>query len=173
MPLKAAPNKPQWEIERSAKDAVSAISTAAKDAVSDLARAAQDARNALAASAADAAKVLVMKQADGGSDHDAIIKLASTVENLDKNVTANLNLMRTDIRDVGSDVASRMLALEQGKLNVRDSYPEKYRADVEKKLEALEASMADLSTHMTKILAYGSVAIFLLGIAMSLLRFWK
>lgn len=97
-------------------------------------------------------------------DHDTIVGLVKSFDNIDKKFTDKFAEVRSDIKEIKDGVASKIAALEQEKLNTKDSYPVLYKIGVEKRLDDLEKESKTQGLTITKIWSYGTAVIFVVGI---------
>jgi hypothetical protein len=158
MPVKNKDNKIKWEIERSTEEAVKAISAAAGEAVKTITSAAGEARTVVSADVAEAAKVLANKNNDGTSDHDFLLTFSAEVK-------TKLNAISDDIKELKDGTSTRIAALENEKLNTRDSYSVLYKTAVETTFKDHEDRLRSNTTRITQIMTWGSAGIIVLGIA--------
>jgi hypothetical protein len=150
-------------IASAARDAVKMIASASLDAAKTLASAAFDARSVVAANASEAAKVLSEKNSDGGSDHDLLTQLNVKVDRL-----------KDDIKEIKDGTTFKIAGLEIGKLDNKDSYAVLYKKCVEDKFTDHEARLRDSEVKINRVMAYGSVVVFAVGLADLLInKFYK
>jgi len=140
------------------------IALAMREALATIAQEQRDAKHVLANDAAIAARQLETRNADGTSDHDVQVKLVQAVANLDRNFTEKFLEIRADIKELKDGTSHRIECLETEKLNIKDSYVALYKAVTDKAIEDLRIDVKNNSTWITRIVAYGSVLLFLVGV---------
>lgn len=149
-------------IKEAAAENVKIIAEAAGKAAQTIADAAKNASQVVANDAATASRVLNVKNADGGSDHDFLLSFAAkTTEKLDN--------IGNDVKELKTGTSARILALETEKLNVKDSYPALYKVPLEKEMLDHENRIRDNERNITKIVAYGTIIVVLLNLAVALI----
>lgn len=97
---------------------------------------------------------------DNTISQDLIVKFAR----LEENVRLNFQQVKDAIKELNDGTANRINKLENDKLNIQDSYPAMYKVDVEKRLTNLETKTDSQGISITRLMAYGSALIFLVGI---------
>jgi hypothetical protein len=130
------------------------IADAVRLALKTIAGEAADAKHLISVDAESAAKLLVAKNADGGSDHDLLQRLDTKVDGI-----------IVQIKEISDGTADRIRCLENEKLSAKDSYVSVYKKDVDDKLKSLQETSDKHGTNITRLIAYGTALIFLVGIA--------
>jgi hypothetical protein len=158
--------KPVTEKEEASAKALNLIASAAVEAAKVIASSALDATKVIANSAADATKVMHDR---GAGDHDTLLVLVASVDNLEKKFSEKFadikNDIKADIKDLKDTNSCRISALEVDKLNVKDSYPVLYKVAAEKVRDDHEVRIRSNEKNITKIVTIGGVLLVLLGIA--------
>jgi len=154
------------KLEHAAAQAVQFIADAAIEASKVIANSALDATKVVANSAAEANKMFHTR---GAEDHDTLLILVESVNNLDKRFTEKFTELKTDIKadikDLKDTTTSRIQLLETEKLNIRDSYPVLYKAGIDKALDDHEKRLRKNGDNITKIMTWGAALLVILGIA--------
>ena len=147
------------------------LDLAAEEAVKVIALAAENAIKVVANATAEAVKI---RDTGRANDHDTIVMLVGSVENLDKKFSAQFLELKEGIKDLKDGLSHRVDNLEQLKLNTADSYPVLYKAGVEKAIEDHETRIRINTDRIIRVMTWGSILIFLIGIAEPIiLKFWK
>ena len=164
-------------VARAGEDAVRAISNAAADAARVLASAAEVAAKVVTSAAAESAKAVSISSPSSpmnSNDHDTLITLVEAVSNLGKNIVVSLNEIKSNIKDLQDNTATRIYNLETEKLDVKDSYLSTYKPGVDDRLNKVEGRIEEHSTTITKIWSYGTATLFIVTIAEFIIaRLWK
>ena len=142
-------------------NAKSEISEAAATAVKSIAVAAEAAAKAISVAAAEASQVVINNATQtaksltvrGSDDHDRLVVLDTKMDGL-----------ADQIRELKDTNAKRIDALESEKLNCRDSYVVLYKKEIETRLENHETRIKAGEITDTRLIAYGTALIFVIGI---------
>lgn len=142
-----------------AREASRLITDASALQIKAIADAASQARTVVASQASEAVKVLNVKNADGGSDHDLLIRL-------DEKLTG----LGIQIKDLSAGTTTRIFALEHDKLNSADAYPILYKSGVEGELKDHEDRIRTIDDKVRKAIIWGSVGVLAISVAETLLN---
>lgn len=115
---------------------------------------------AVVAPIAPIAPVAPVAPVDTSINQELVVKFTR----LEENVKLNFQQVKDAINALSDGTASRIAALENEKLNARDSYASLYKAAVDEAIKDLKAVSTNNSTWITRGLTGGSVIVFLLGI---------
>lgn len=107
----------------------------------DIEKAAKNARSIIADAAAEAVKVLSVAtseaikvtQVKGMVDHDLLIELRTTQQ-----------MMLIEIREIKDGTSKRISDLEVNKLNIKDSFHEQYKDEIDKSISDLQLKVSEL-----------------------------
>jgi hypothetical protein len=138
------------DVANAAQDAVRTISIATESAAKTISVAAAEASKVVLANASQTAKTLAVGV---NSDHDTLVILDTKMDSL-----------ADQIRELRDNNARRIDQLETEKLNCRDSYPVLYKKDVEDRLQSHEGRIKTGEITDTRLIAYGTTALFLIGV---------
>jgi nicotinic acid phosphoribosyltransferase len=143
-------SKAKQEIAIASADAVKAIAVAAEAAGKVISTAAHEASQVVVNNATQTAKQLTVR---GSDDHDRLVVLDTKMDGLSD-----------QIKELKNTNAKRIDALETEKLNCRDSYPVLYKKEVDDRLENHEIRIKSGEITDTRLIAYGTALIFIIGI---------
>ena len=105
---------------------------------------------------APVAPVLPIVQPNSG-DHDLLTSFRS--ESL-----VEFRTIKEAIKELTDGTSKRIADLEMDKLNCKESYQSLYKASVDKAIEDLQADVKSQGTAVTRLWAYGTALIFVVGI---------
>jgi hypothetical protein len=140
-----------------AREASKIITDAAALQIKAIADAAGQARTVVIANASEAARIVSEKSIDNSSDHNLLIRIDVKVDGLD-----------TKIKELTTGTATRISALETGKLDVKDSYSAAHKEGVDKIQGDHETRIRDIDDKVKKVMTWGAAGLLGLGIAETL-----
>ena len=124
----------------------------------------QQAKHTIALAAEDAVRAIaVAANTDSnksGNDHDLLLR-----------VDTKLDLLTTTVNQLQDGTAKRISTLESEKLNVNDSYPVLYKAEVDKRIADHEVRLGKLETFNTRVALMLSGGIFALTFLIGLIAY--
>ena len=124
----------------------------------------QQAKHTIALAAEDAVRAIAVAASTAsnksGNDHDLLLR-----------VDTKLDLLTTTVNQLQDGTAKRISTLESEKLNVNDSYPVLYKAEVDKRIADHEVRLGKLETFNTRVALMLSGGIFALTFLIGLIAY--